>query len=54
MAEVIFNGSKIQTGDRVKIPKAVMDTLGFKAGDKIVLKFDVVSKKVIIEGVKKK
>lgn len=49
MAEVLFKDGKIQTGDRVKIPKAVMDTLGLEAGDKILIKFDPDLKKIIIE-----
>jgi bifunctional DNA-binding transcriptional regulator/antitoxin component of YhaV-PrlF toxin-antitoxin module len=49
MAEVLFKGGKIQTGDRIKIPKAVMDTLGLLTGDKILIKFDPELKKLIIE-----
>ena len=49
MAEVLFKDSKIQTGDRVKIPKAVMDTLNLKAGNKILIKFDPETKRIIIE-----
>ena len=49
MAEVLFKGGKIQTGDRIKIPKAVMDTLGLKAGGNILIKFDPDKKKLIIE-----
>ena len=49
MAEVLFKGGKIQTGDRVKIPKAVMDTLGLSSGDKIIIKFDPDKKRLIIE-----
>ena len=56
--EIIFKGAKIQTGDRIKIPKPVMDTLGLKAGQKIVIKFDAEERQIIIEeegkkGVKK-
>lgn len=49
MAEVLFRGGKIQTGDRVKIPKAVIDTLGLEAGDSILIKFDPEKKRLIIE-----
>ncbi len=49
MAEVLFKDGKIQTGDRVKIPKAVMDTLGLKAGDGILIKFDPDKKRLVIE-----
>ena len=31
MAEIIFKGAKIQTGDRVKIPKPIIDTLKIKS-----------------------
>lgn len=54
MAEVIFKDLKIQVGDRVKIPKAVMDTLGLKKGQKIILKFDADKRKILIEEDKKK
>ena len=36
MVSIIFKGGIIQKGDRVKIPKAIIDTLELKAGDKIV------------------
>lgn len=49
MAEVLFKDGKIQTGDRVKIPKAVMDTLGLAAGAKILIKFDPETKRIVIE-----
>jgi hypothetical protein len=49
MAEVLFKDGKIQTGDRVKIPKAIMDTLDLAAGAKILIKFDPVSKRIVIE-----
>jgi len=54
MAEIIFKGGKIQTGDRVKIPKAIMDTLNLKAGNKIIIKFDPEKRKIIIEEENKK
>jgi len=54
MVEVVFKGSKIQTGDRVKIPKAIMDTLELKAGNKIIVKFDPENRKIIIEEENKK
>jgi len=49
MVEIIFKGGKIQTGDRVKIPKAVMDTLDLKSGEKIIIKFDAEKRRIIIE-----
>jgi bifunctional DNA-binding transcriptional regulator/antitoxin component of YhaV-PrlF toxin-antitoxin module len=55
MVEIIFKDNKIQTGHRVKIPKAIVDTLNLKEGAKIVLKFDPINQKITIEkeGVKK-
>lgn len=53
MAEVIFKGSKIQTGYRVKIPKAIIDTLNLNTNDKIIIKFDAEKKEIIIQRVKK-
>lgn len=49
MAEVLFKGGKIQTGDRVKIPKAVMDTLNLESGDRVLIKFDPEKKRLVIE-----
>jgi hypothetical protein len=48
MVEIIFKDNKIQKGHRVKIPKAIIDTLNLKEGAKIVLKFDPINKKIII------
>ena len=48
--EIIFNDNSIQTGYRVKIPKAIVDTLGLKEGERIKIKFDSDNKKIIIEG----
>jgi len=53
MAEVIFKGGKIQKGDRVKIPKAVIDTLNIKAGESIILTFDPDKKQIIVKSAKK-
>ncbi len=49
MVEITFNDNKIQKGYRIKIPKAIVDTLHLKEGSKIVLKFDPINKKIIIE-----
>jgi len=49
MAEIIFKDGKIQKGFRVKIPKAIIDTLDLKEGEKMVVKFDVNKRKIIIE-----
>ncbi|HIG94015.1 MAG TPA: hypothetical protein HA283_05850 [Nanoarchaeota archaeon] len=53
MSEVLFKDAKIQTGDRIKIPKAIVDTLNLKSGRKILIKFDVLKKRIIIEEDKK-
>ena len=49
MKEIIFKDNKIQKGHRIKIPKAVVDTLDLKEGTKIVLKFDLSNKRIIME-----
>ena len=49
MGEVIFEGSKIQVGDRIKIPKAIIDTLELKKGQKITIKFNINKKEIIIK-----
>lgn len=53
MAEIIFKGCVIQTGYRVKIPKAIIDTLNLKPRDKIIIKFDAERRLIIIEEEKK-
>lgn len=49
MSEVVFNDNSIQTGFRIKIPKAIIDTLHLKKGEKIKIRFDVDKKTIIIE-----
>jgi len=51
MTDIIFKDNKIQKGYRVKIPKAVVDTLELKEGDGVVIKFDADSKelRVVVE-----
>jgi len=49
MVEIIFKGAKVQTGDRVKIPKAIIDTLELRAGEKIVIRFDAEKRRIIVE-----
>lgn len=49
MAEVIFKNVKIQKGHRIKIPKAVIDTLDIKEGEETILKFDPNKKTIIME-----
>ncbi|MCX6750039.1 MAG: hypothetical protein NTZ83_01125 [Candidatus Pacearchaeota archaeon] len=49
MVEITFKDNKIQKGYRIKIPKAIVDTLNLKEGAKIILKFDPINKKIIVE-----
>jgi len=49
MKEIIFKDGKIQKGHRVKIPKAIIDTLELKEGQKILIKFDVTKKNLTLE-----
>ncbi len=48
MAEIIFKGARIQNGFRVKIPKPIVDTLNLKSGCRILIKFDLDKKEIII------
>jgi len=48
MVEITFKDNKIQKGHRIKIHKAIVDTLDLKEGAKIILKFDPINKKIII------
>ena len=41
MSDIIFKDNKIQKGFRVKIPKAVVDTLNLDEGQGVTLMFDV-------------
>lgn len=54
MVEIIFKGGRIQTGYRIKIPKAIIDTLNLKAGQGIIIKFDVMKRAFFIEEEKKR
>jgi hypothetical protein len=49
MVEIIFRGGKVQVGDRIKIPKPIVDTLDLAAGKKIIIKFDAEKRRIIIE-----
>lgn len=49
MAETIFKGGRVQKGERIKIPKAVIDTLSLKAGSKILIRFDAEKRVFTIE-----
>ena len=52
MSEIIFKDNSIQTGHRIKIPKAIIDTLDLKEKQKIEIRFDV-DKKIIIVNAEK-
>jgi len=49
MTEIIFRDNHIQTGHRIKIPKVIVDTLDLKEKQKIEIRFDVDTKKIIVE-----
>lgn len=49
MKEIIFKDGKVQKGHRIKIPKALIDTLDIKEGEKVLIRFDVETKKMIVE-----
>ncbi len=49
MKEVIFRGGKVQKGERIKIPKAIIDTLELKAGSKLLIRFDAEKRVIIVE-----
>ena len=52
MSEIIFKDNCVQIGYRIKIPKAIIDTLNLKVKQKIRIKFDSDKKIIIIEGEK--
>jgi len=49
MADIVFKDNSIQTGHRIKIPKAIVDTLDLKVKQKIEIKFDASKKKIVVE-----
>jgi len=49
MGEIIFKDGILQVGYRIKIPKAIVDTLNLKIKDKVIIKFDVDKKRIIVE-----
>jgi len=49
MVEIIFKDNHIQTGYRIKIPKAIIDTLDLKEKQKIKIRFDAEKKSMIVE-----
>lgn len=46
---IIFKDNKVQKGYRIKIPKAVIDTLQLKEGAEIRVELDPVRKELIIK-----
>jgi len=49
MSEIIFKDNSIQTGHRIKIPKAIVDTLDLEEGQKIKIRFNIDKKQMIVE-----
>ena len=49
MGKVLFKNGKVQIGDRIKIPKAIVDTLDLEAGQKIIIKFDPDKRTLLIQ-----
>lgn len=49
MVEIIFKDNQIQSGHRIRIPKAIIDTLELKEGQKIEIKFDAEAKTMLVE-----
>lgn len=49
MKEMIFKDGKIQKGYRVKIPKAIVDTLNISEGKEIEIKFDLAKNRLVID-----
>lgn len=49
MTEIIFKDKKVQTGERVKIPQPIIDTMNIKKGDRLVIKFDPDKKSMKVE-----
>jgi hypothetical protein len=48
MGEIVFKDLSVQKGERIKIPKAIVDTLGLKSGQKIIVYFDLEKKQIRI------
>ncbi|MCD4771334.1 hypothetical protein K8R30_02855 [archaeon] len=49
MKEMIFKDGKIQKGYRVKIPKAIVDTLELDEGQEVVIKFNLQTNKLTLD-----
>lgn len=54
MVEIIFRDKCIQTGHRIKIPKAIIDTLDLKVRQKVEIRFDAGKKRMVVEVVDEK
>ena len=54
MSEIIFKDNSIQTGHRIKIPKAIIDTLDLKIKQKITIRFDVDKRSILVRVDEKK
>ena len=48
MVEIVFRDKCIQTGHRIKIPKAIIDTLDLKVRQKVEIRFDAGKKKFVV------
>lgn len=49
MADIIFKNNSIQVGHRIKIPQAIVDTLDLKVKQKLKIRFDAETKKIVVE-----
>ena len=49
MKEMIFKDGKVQKGYRVKIPKAIVDTLDLKEGQEVEIRFDLLKNKLTLD-----
>jgi bifunctional DNA-binding transcriptional regulator/antitoxin component of YhaV-PrlF toxin-antitoxin module len=49
MKEMIFKDGKVQKGYRVKIPKAIVDTLELKEGQEVEIRFDLEKNKLTLD-----
>ena len=49
MKEMIFKDGKIQKGYRVKIPKAIVDTLELDEGQEVIIKFNLQTNKLTLD-----
>ncbi len=45
--DVVFKDGKVQKGYRIKIPKAIVDTLNIKEGQKVIIRFSENGKLIV-------